>query len=69
MNKKIGIIGCGIMGSGIIRSLYNGNFQLNIYDRNINKALKFSSNAQVFKTPKGLAANSDIIIAVTTDDI
>src|SRR5699024_9400884 len=38
--KKIGVIGCGLMGSGIVKTLINNDYEVFIYDINENTVNK-----------------------------
>lgn len=63
--QKIGFIGTGVMGSGIINNLLNANYNVDIYTRTESKAEPLiAKGAKWYSTPKDVAKNSDIIFTM-----
>ena len=66
----VAIIGLGIMGSGMASRLLSANFPLSVYNRNRDKAARFSSaGASVAASPRALASQAEIIISIVADDV
>ncbi len=62
---KIGFIGLGIMGKPMARNLMKKGHELVVSGHNKSVAAEFAKDgAQVFDTPKEIAANSDIVITM-----
>lgn len=64
---KVGVIGLGLMGSGMARRLAGAGHELAVYNRSARKAESFSKIARVAKSPKELADRCDVVITVVTD--
>jgi 3-hydroxyisobutyrate dehydrogenase len=64
---KVGVIGLGLMGSGIAKRLAGAGYELVVYNRNRQKSETFSNVAQLATNPKELAGLCDIVITVVTD--
>ena len=64
---KVGVIGLGLMGSGMARRLASAGHELTVYNRNRERAEAFSKIARVTATPKDLADICDVAITVVTD--
>jgi 3-hydroxyisobutyrate dehydrogenase len=64
---KVGVIGLGLMGSGMARRLASAGHKLAVYNRSAQKAEPFSKIARVAKSPKELADWCDVVITVVTD--
>lgn len=63
--KKIGFIGTGVMGSGIINNLLNANYDVSVYTRTKSKAEPLlNSGAKWFQNPKELTENVDIVFTM-----
>ncbi|WP_334329784.1 NAD(P)-dependent oxidoreductase [Companilactobacillus sp. HBUAS59699] len=63
--KKLGFIGTGVMGSGIINNLLKANYEINIYTRTESKAEPLlKKGAKWLSSPKDVAENSDIIFSM-----
>lgn len=63
--QKIGFIGTGVMGSGIINNLLNANYDVDIYTRTKSKAEPLiNKGANWFADPKTVAQNADIIFTM-----
>ncbi|HEY6899122.1 MAG TPA: NAD(P)-dependent oxidoreductase [Puia sp.] len=68
MKQTIGFIGLGIMGRPMAQNLVAAGYPLIVYSRSPDKleALQ-KAGAKTARTPKELAANSDIIITILPD--
>lgn len=65
---KIGFIGTGLMGKPMIEKLVENNFQVNAYNRSIEKTNTLSAaGVQIYKSPEELIFASDVIIFMLTD--
>jgi 3-hydroxyisobutyrate dehydrogenase-like beta-hydroxyacid dehydrogenase len=65
MSKKIAIIGTGIMGTGMGKTLLSAGFEVNCYNRTKDNASDLiSSGAQYFDTPAKAASGADFIISM-----
>lgn len=64
---KVGVIGLGLMGSGMAKRLAGAGHQLAVYNRNAQKAEPFSKVARIATSPKELAGWCDVVITVVTD--
>ena len=66
---RIAFLGLGIMGSGMARRLLGAGFPLTVYNRTLEKTNPFSAaGAAVGDSPREVAANADVIIAMVADD-
>jgi 3-hydroxyisobutyrate dehydrogenase len=66
---RVGILGIGLMGSGMAGRLLSANFPLSIYNRNRDKAETFAgAGAFIASSPHEAAARSEIIISMLADD-
>lgn len=66
---NIGFIGLGHMGSHMVTRLLHAGYHLTVYDRTAERAQAMSQlGASVAQTPRGLAANSEVIISCVTND-
>lgn len=65
---KIGILGCGLMGSALAEHLLNQKCELSIYNRSIDKITTLSTQgANVFRTASETVQQSQIVILLLTD--
>lgn len=63
--QKIGFIGTGVMGSGIINNLLKANYDVDIYTRTKSKAKPLiNEGAKWFSDPKTVAQNANIIFTM-----
>ena len=63
--QKIGFIGTGVMGSGIINNLLKANYDVDIYTRTKSKAEPLiNEGAKWFSDPKTVAQNADVIFTM-----
>jgi len=67
-DKSIGVIGIGMLGTGIIECLLDNHVKVSIYGRNKTKLKSFKeTDAKIFDTPRSLADNSEFIITCVTN--
>ncbi|KRK79110.1 NAD(P)-dependent oxidoreductase [Companilactobacillus nodensis] len=63
--QKLGFIGTGVMGSGIINNLLKADYDVNVYTRTESKAEPLlKKGAKWLASPKEVAENSDIIFSM-----
>ncbi|MFH5810156.1 NAD(P)-dependent oxidoreductase [Companilactobacillus sp. FL22-1] len=63
--QKIGFIGTGVMGSGIINNLLKAHYEVDIYTRTKSKADPLiAKGAHWFSTPKAVAKDAEIIFTM-----
>lgn len=63
--EKIGFIGTGVMGSGIINNLLKANYDVSVYTRTESKAEPLlKQGAHWFKDPQELTKNVDIVFTM-----
>jgi 3-hydroxyisobutyrate dehydrogenase len=63
MSEKIGFIGLGIMGQGMVKNLMEAGFEVNIWNRTPARMDSFcEAGARCCTSPADVAAHSDIII-------
>ncbi|WP_338215616.1 NAD(P)-dependent oxidoreductase [Companilactobacillus muriivasis] len=63
--QKIGFIGTGVMGSGIINNLLKAHYDVDIYTRTKSRAEHLiNKGARWFANPKDIAENADIIFSM-----
>lgn len=61
--NKIGVIGCGLMGSGIVKNLLKHDYEVNIFDINKNATVELEKmGASVFDSTQHLAETVDYLI-------
>jgi len=65
MSKKIAIIGTGIMGTGMGRTLLTAGFEVSCYNRTQDNAADLiAAGAEYFNTPAKAASGADFIISM-----
>ena len=68
MSEKIGFIGLGIMGRGMVDNLMKNGFNLTVWNRTASRMTPFvERGATAAASPKAVAENSDIIIICVSD--
>lgn len=68
MNKSIGFIGLGIMGKPMARNLLKAGFPLTVYSRRHSSIEELiMAGAAGARSPREVAALSDVIITIVTD--
>ena len=67
--KNIGFIGIGLMGFPMAKNLLKSNYNLKAYNRSQDKADRLKEfGAEISTSIKGVVTNSDVVIAMLTDD-
>lgn len=67
--QRVAVLGLGIMGGGMAGRLLEMKFPLTVYNRNREKAERFSNlGATVASSPREAAAQADVIISMVADD-
>lgn len=67
-DTRVGFVGLGIMGKPMAKNLIKAGFPLTVYNRTASRAEEFKSlGAQVAESPRGAAANADVVITIVTD--
>jgi 3-hydroxyisobutyrate dehydrogenase-like beta-hydroxyacid dehydrogenase len=67
--KTIGVVGTGIMGSGIVSNYLKAGYEVNIWNRTASKVKKLQSDgAKLLDSPRAVTEASDIIFEVTAND-
>ena len=68
MSEKIGFIGLGIMGRGMVDNLMKNGFDVTVWNRTAGRVDPFvERGATAAASPKAVAENSDIIIICVSD--
>ena len=68
MNEKIGFIGLGIMGRGMVQNLLDAGFIVTIWNRTESRIAPFvEAGALAGASPKDVAAKSDITLICVSD--
>jgi 3-hydroxyisobutyrate dehydrogenase len=68
MGERIGFIGLGIMGRGMVGNLLRAGFELAVWNRTAGRADEFvAAGAVAAASPAEVAARSDIIITCVSD--
>jgi 3-hydroxyisobutyrate dehydrogenase len=64
MAKRMGFAGLGLMGSRMARNLLDKGFPLTVWNRTADRAQPLAAaGAHVARTPRDLAAASDIVVS------
>lgn len=67
--KNIGFIGIGLMGFPMAKNLLKSGYNLKAYNRSQDKADRLKEfGAEISTSIKGVVTNSDVVIAMLTDD-
>lgn len=68
MSERVGFIGLGIMGRGMVRNLLNAGFHVTVWNRTTERMdALVASGAVAGESPKDVASKSDIIISCVSD--
>jgi 3-hydroxyisobutyrate dehydrogenase-like beta-hydroxyacid dehydrogenase len=65
MTEKLGFIGMGRMGTGMVARLIGAGYGVSVYDR----SKKQLPAVPVARSPRDLAANSEAVLVSVTDDV
>src|SRR5690349_24239021 len=63
--KRIGFVGLGIMGSGMVKNLVRKGWSVTVWNRSLERAHQFG--LPVAMTPRELAAGSDVVVSCVSD--
>jgi len=63
--KRIGFIGLGIMGSGMVKNLVRKGWSVTVWNRSVERAHQFG--LPVAMTPRELATNTDVVVCCVSD--
>lgn len=67
--KKIGIVGLGIMGSGMADNFLKNGYTVYVWNRHQEKSAQFTEKGAVAcGSPKEVAENTDVVFEVTAND-
>ena len=62
MSEKLGFIGLGIMGNGMVLNLLKADFKVTVWNRTTSKTeAAVSAGATAVSSPKEVAENSDVV--------
>lgn len=68
VDKKIGVIGTGIMGKPMARNLMSGGYEVHVYSRTKSKAMSLLSEGATWQSsPAAVAEQVDIVISMVSD--
>ena len=68
MSEKLGFIGLGIMGKGMVHNLLKGGFEVCVWNRSKDKIAEFvEAGATAGDTPADVASKADIIFICVSD--
>ncbi|WP_261936858.1 NAD(P)-dependent oxidoreductase [Sphingomonas bisphenolicum] len=69
MNRKVAVLGLGLMGGGMARQLLGAGFDVAVWNRSPDKAAALGeAGARIATTPADAAAGAAIVIAMLADD-
>jgi 3-hydroxyisobutyrate dehydrogenase len=69
MKKKIGIVGVGIMGAGMVKNFLKNDYEVYVWNRGKDRLKELiQAGAKELNTPKDVAEKADMIFEVTSDD-
>jgi 3-hydroxyisobutyrate dehydrogenase len=68
MSERIGFVGLGIMGRGMVRNLLKNGFSVRVWNRTVSRSEALAeAGATIGSSPADVAANSDITITCVSD--
>lgn len=68
-NRKIAVLGLGLMGGGMARQLLAAGFDVTVWNRSPDKATALGqAGARIAATPADAAMGADIVVAMLADD-
>src|SRR5438034_10240402 len=66
--ERVGFVGLGIMGAPMARNALKAGFAVTVTNRTIDRAKPLAdSGATVVRTPREVAARSDIVVTMVTN--
>jgi 3-hydroxyisobutyrate dehydrogenase-like beta-hydroxyacid dehydrogenase len=69
VSEKVGFIGLGAMGTPMAWNIHGGGFELSVFNRTPDRTRPFAEQGvTAFSTPALLAAGSDIVVTMVSDD-
>ncbi|WCP15862.1 3-sulfolactaldehyde reductase [Sphingobium sp. AntQ-1] len=69
MNRKVAVLGLGIMGSGMARRLIAAGFEVAVWNRSREKAEALgAAGARIAETPANAASGASIVVAMLAND-
>lgn len=68
MSERIGFVGLGIMGRGMVRNLLKDGFSVRVWNRTTSRSEELAKDGAVIgSSPQDVAAHSDIVITCVSD--
>jgi 3-hydroxyisobutyrate dehydrogenase len=68
MSERIGFVGLGIMGRGMVRNLLKNGFSVRVWNRTVSRSEELAADGAIIgSSPQDVAAHSDIIITCVSD--
>lgn len=68
-NRKIAVLGLGLMGGGMARQLLAAGFDVTVWNRSTDKATALGqAGARIAATPADAATGADVVVAMLADD-
>lgn len=68
MSERIGFVGLGIMGRGMVRNLLKNGFSVRVWNRTVSRSEELAKDGAVIgSSPQDVAAHSDIVITCVSD--
>jgi 3-hydroxyisobutyrate dehydrogenase-like beta-hydroxyacid dehydrogenase len=65
--KRIGFIGLGIMGSGMVKNLVKRGWSVTVWNRSPERARELGVGVDVAASPKDLAERTDVVVCCVSD--
>ncbi|MFZ5893862.1 MAG: NAD(P)-dependent oxidoreductase [Myxococcota bacterium] len=65
--KRIGFMGLGIMGSGMVKNLARKGYPVTVWNRSPGRAERLGVDVSVAANPRALAEQSDVVISCVSD--
>lgn len=65
--QRIGFVGLGIMGSGMVKNLVKKGYAVSVWNRTPERARALGVELTVARSPKELAETSDVVITCVSD--
>jgi 3-hydroxyisobutyrate dehydrogenase len=68
MNERVGFIGLGVMGQGMVRNLLKADFEVSVWNRTAKRIEPLiEAGAKGTKSPQDLASQCDVVITCVSD--
>ncbi len=66
---KVGFLGAGAMGAGMVRNLLKAGFTVSVYNRTAERAAPLAdAGSRVVRTPRAAAVGAEAVISMVADD-